>query len=81
MLRLIHTWKDSRRLSADEKISYIRSSATTIKALDGLGALPQETLEYLEIQPPAEAMLPWTDLDDELSNWRKNQAFSPHQRF
>jgi len=41
----------------------IRSSATTIKALDGLGALPQETLEYLEIQPPAEAMLPWTYLD------------------
>jgi len=35
----------------------IRSSATTIEALDGLGALPQETLEYLEIQPPVEAML------------------------
>ena len=60
MLRLIHTWKDSRRLSADEKISYIRSSATTIEVLDGSGALPQETLEYLEIQPPVEAR---TDLD------------------
>jgi len=32
----------------------IRSSATKIESLDGSGALPQETLEYLEIQPPAE---------------------------
>jgi len=56
----------------------IRSSATTIEALDGSGALPQETLEYLEIQPPAEAMLPWTDLDNEVSNGKR---LSPHQRF
>jgi len=36
----------------------IRSSATKIEALDGSGALPQEILEYLKIQPPAEARLP-----------------------
>jgi len=55
----------------------IRSSATTIEAIDGSSGLPQETLEYLEIQPPAEAMLPWTDLDNEVSSWRRNQAISP----
>jgi len=59
----------------------IRSSPTTIEALDGSVALPQETLEYFEIQPPTEAMLPWTDLDNEVSSWRRNQAVSPHQPF
>jgi len=48
-----------------------------IHALDGSGALPEETLEYLEIQPPAEAILPWTDLDNKVSSWRRNQAVSP----
>jgi len=54
----------------------IRSSATTIEALDGSGALLQGILEYSEIQPPAEAMLPWTNLDNEVSSWRRNQAVS-----
>ena len=53
---------------ADEKV-YHTIICTTIEALDGSGALPQETLEYLEIQPPVEAMLSWTDLDNKVS-WR-----------
>jgi len=55
----------------------IRSSATRIETLDRSGAFPEETLEYLEIQLPVEAMLPWTDLDNEVSNWRRNPAVSP----
>jgi len=52
----------------------IQSSATRIETLNGSGALPQETLEYLEIQPPVEAMLPWTDFDNEVSNGIKRLA-------
>jgi len=45
--------------------------------------LRESTLEYLEIQPPAEAMLPWTDFDNEVSScsWRGNQAVSPPSTF
>jgi len=38
-------------------------------------------MEHLEIQPPVEAMLPWTDLDNEVSSWRRNQAVSPASTF